>query len=211
MYNCVSLPIWIGINSSSRLKPEWPGWRVVPGRSVWETRERETCEWGGSGGSMSMRRLDVTELTSQDSHLENQRPAPSALLSHCFPIALFLSVHRNYYLLQDLSAILFCQHGRCGIFQVILLGRIFCLYFDLWDLGELLNALAEKDDCMCVFLGLEFLLFKDSLFKKHHRWDTDGKVPWCLPPFPWKEISWHCKMGNDDICGCELVHIFEGL
>ncbi len=30
-----------GINSSSRLKPEWPGWRVVPGRSVWETRERE--------------------------------------------------------------------------------------------------------------------------------------------------------------------------
>lgn len=47
---------------------------------------------------MSMRRLDVTELTSQDSHLENQRPAPSALLSHCFPFSLTFSLphgHQN--------------------------------------------------------------------------------------------------------------------
>ncbi len=93
MYNCVSLPIWNKQQqqAEARVASLASGARAERLRE----RERETCGWGGSGGSMSMRRLDVTELTSQDSHLENQRPAPSALLSHCFPIALFLTVHRN--------------------------------------------------------------------------------------------------------------------
>ncbi len=182
-----------GINSSSRLKPEWPGWRVVPGRSVWETRERERDLRMGRQW-----RQHVNETTRCHwAHQSGQPSGKSKASAICFTFPLFshlfLSVHRPskrdlcLYLLQELSAILFCQHGRCGIFQVILLGRMFCLYFDLWDLGELLNALAKKDDCMCVFLGLEFSLFKDLLFKKHRPWDTDGKVPWCPPPPPSSE------------------------
>lgn len=31
-----------------------------------------------------------------------------------------------------------------------------------------------------------------------------------LPPLSLREISWRCKMGNDDICGCRPVHIFVG-
>ncbi len=75
MYNCVSLPIWIGINSSSRLKPEWPGWRVVPGRSVWETRERErpadgeaveaACQWDDSMSLSSPVRTAIWKIKGQ--------------------------------------------------------------------------------------------------------------------------------------------------
>ena len=46
-------------------------------------RERGRAAEREAGG-MSMRRLSVSRLTRQDSHLENQRPQPSASLSYCF-------------------------------------------------------------------------------------------------------------------------------
>lgn len=82
-----------GINSSSRLKPEWPGWRVVPGRSVWETRERErpadeeaveaACQWDDSMSLSSPVRTAIWKIKGQHHLLYFPTVFPS--LSLCPP------------------------------------------------------------------------------------------------------------------------------
>lgn len=168
---------WYRINSGSRLKPEWPGWRMVPGRSVWKTRERETCGWGGSGGSMSMRRLDVTELTSQDSHLENQRPAPSALLSHCFLIRPALKMGSLFIPSPGFKCHLVLSTWMMWNFSRHSFGADFWFIFWPVRFRWTFECPCKKRWLYVCIFRTEFSLFKDSLFKKHCRWDTDGKVP----------------------------------
>ncbi len=65
---------------------------------------------------------------------------------------------------------------------------------------------------VCIFRTLRNFYCLKTRFLRSIIVETQmERCPGVSPPFPWKEISWLCKMGNDDICGCELVHIFEGL
>lgn len=170
MYNCVSLPIW-DKQAEARVARLVNGARAKRRRE----RERETCGWGGRG-SMSMRRLDVTELTSQDSHLENQRPAPSALLSHCFPIALFLSALKTGSLFDTFSWIKvpFCFLNVAVVeFLVLFVGIMTC------EIAVTFECPCGKDD----FLGMH-LYCLSTLFLKSIVGETQmERCPGASPPF----------------------------